>query len=462
MANLTTRNAVQKTIATAFKLVAGSLAVLFLYVVARNNSLLYSTLLEGFSIVVAALIYVLATRTYKYSGNALLLFLGNAYLFITVIDFFQIVTSYGQGVFPVQGANTATQLWIAGRYLLAVSFLLAALIIRRPKFSSGLQFCAYTAATALLLLYIIWVPIFPVCYISNHEATVFKTVSDYLISFMILAAMLLFYLQRNRLDRALYRILMVAMACTVLSELSFLYVDVNSVMSFASYFFKLASYVLIYEGIVLRILDAPFETIFQGLRTTAVTDNLTGLYNRRGFEELIKNELYLAQKRGLPLGVLMLDIDNFKSVNDRFGHLVGDEVLQGIANLFRSSLRERDIACRLGGDEFTVIVRSGREGLSLVEDRLRVAFQVWSAASEAARSLGVSIGGAIWEPDMAPDPESLILVADKEMYKEKKAKSEGKGQDTGSRQKNQEAITSPCCLPPSLHLTTNWPNPDDC
>ncbi len=414
-----------KALAVAPRLAAGLLAVLFLYVVARNNYLLYSTLLEGFSVVVATLIYVLATRTYKYSGNTLLLFLGNAYLFIAVIDFFQIVSSNGKGIFPIQGVNTATQLWIAGRYLLAVSFLLAAVIARR-RFSPRLQIWIYAVITGLLLLFIMWLPIFPTCYIDARGPTIFKIVSDYLISLVTLAAMLLFYRQRRQLDQALYRILMAAMACTVLSELSYLYVDVYGVMNFVRHIFKLASYVLIYNGVVLRVLDAPFETIFQDLKASAVTDNLTGLYNRRGFQELVKNEIYLAQKRALPLGVLMMDIDNFKSVNDRFGHLVGDQVLKGIADLLRSSLRERDIACRLGGDEFTAIVRAGRDGLNLVEDRVRVAFQVWSNASEATRDLGLSIGSVVWEPGMVPDPESLILVADKAMYEEKDAKKKSK------------------------------------
>jgi len=402
----------------ASRLAAGLLVVLLLYVVDRNNYLLYRTLLEGFSLVVAAPIYVLTTRTYKYSGNALLLFLGNAYLFIAVIDFFYIVTYKGMGIFPVQGINTAAQLWIAGRYLLAVSFLLAAVIAGR-RFSSSLQLWTYTAVTGLLLLSIMWLRIFPDCYIGGQGPTVFKIASDYLISLLILAAMMLFYRQRSRLDLVLYRILMAAMACTVLSELSLLYVDVYGVMNFVRHIFKLASYVLIYEGVVLRVLDTPFDTIFHDLKASAVTDNLTGLYNRQGFRELIKNELYLAEKRGLPLGVLMMDIDNFKSVNDRFGHLVGDQVLKGFAELFRSSLRERDIACRLGGDEFTAIVRADRQGLRLVEDRIRVAFLIWSAADEATRDLGLSIGSDVWEPGMAPDVESLILMADRAMYKEK-------------------------------------------
>ncbi len=402
----------------ASRLAAGLLVVLLLYVVDRNNYLLYRTLLEGFSLVMAALIYVLTTRTYKYSGNALLLFLGNAYLFIAVIDFFYIVTYKGMGIFPVQGINTTAQLWIAGRYLLAVSFLLAA-VIARHRFSSSLQLWTYAAVTGLLLLSIMWLHIFPDCYIGGQGPTVFQIASDYLISLLILAAMMLFYRQRSQLDLVLYRILMAAMACTVLSELSLLYVDAYGVMNFARHIFKLASYALVYEGVVLRVLDAPFDTIFHDLKASTVTDNLTGLYNRQGFQELIKNEIYLAGKRGLPLGVLMMDIDNFKSVNDQFGHLVGDQVLKGFAELFRSSLRERDIACRLGGDEFTAIVRADRQGLRLVEDRIRVAFLIWSAAGESTRDLGLSIGSEVWEPGMAPDVESLVLMADRAMYKEK-------------------------------------------
>ena len=408
----------RNTMAMVSKLATGLLVVLLLFVVARSNYLLYRTLLEGFSLVVAALIYVLTTRTYKYSGNNLLLFLGNVYLFIAVIEFFHIVTYKGMGIFPALGINTAAQLWIAGHYLLAVSLLLAAEIARR-RYSPRLHFLTYAVVTGLLLLSIMWLHIFPDCFIDGRGPTVFKVASDFLISLIVLGAMTLFYRQRHQLDPVLYRILMAAMACTVLSELSYLYFDAYGIMNFVRHIFELASYVLIYQGVVLRVLDAPFDTIFQDLKASAVTDNLSGLYNRQGFRELFRKELYLAEKRGLPLGVLMMDIDNFKSVNDRFGHLAGDQVLKAFADLFRSSLRDRDIACRLGGDEFTAIVRAGKQGVRMVEDRIRVAFHIWSATSEPTQSLGLSIGSVVWEPGMDCDVESLIMMADKAMYKEK-------------------------------------------
>jgi diguanylate cyclase (GGDEF)-like protein len=408
----------QKTLALAPKLASGLLVLLLFYIIDRHNYLLFRTVLEGLSTIVAALIFVLATRTYKYSGNSLLLFLGNAFLFIAMFDFFHIIAYRGMNVFPVQGANTATQLWIAGHYLLALTFLLAAIVTHR-RWSSWLQVWPYAVVTGLVLLSIIWLRIFPDCYIDVRGPTAFKVVSDYLIILITLAAMLLFYRQRHQRDQVMYRVLMAAMSCAVLSELSYLFFDIYGVMNFVRYIFQLASYVLIYNGVVLRVLDAPFDTIFLDLKNSAMTDNLTGLYSRQGFRELIKNELFLAQKRGLPLGVLVMDIDNFKLINDRFGQLVGDQLLQDFANLFQSSLRGRDIACRLGGDEFAAIVRASREGLTLVEDRIRMAFQVWSATGEATRDLGLSIGSVVWEPGMKPDAEDLILMADRMMYRKK-------------------------------------------
>ena len=258
-----------KTLATALKLGGGLVIALLLFVISRNNYLFFHTLIEGFSIVVAVLIFILATRTFKYSGNGLLLFLGNSFLFIAVIDFFHTATYKGIDIFPVYGSNTATQLWLAGRYLLALTFLLAALIAGR-RISARLQVAAYAAATALLLISIMWLHLFPVSYIEGLGLTAFKVTSEYVISLAILVAMLLFYRQRGHLDQELYRVMMVAMACTILSEMSFtLYVDVYGVMNFIGHIFKAFSYWFIFEGVVLRGLNTPYETIFQDLNTSA-------------------------------------------------------------------------------------------------------------------------------------------------------------------------------------------------
>lgn len=427
MATLSMHKISHKALIAALRLAGSLLAVLLLYILARNNYLAFHTLVEGFSIIVAALIYVLATRTYKYSGNGLLLFIGNAYLFIAIIDFLHTAVYKGMNILPGYGSNTATQLWIAGRYLAALSFLLAAVLARR-RFSARLLFWVYTVATSLLLLSIMWLRIFPDCYIDGRGLTIFKITSEYLITLVILVAMLLFFRQHRQIDQVLYHVLMAAMACTALSELSFtLYVDVYGMMNFVGHIFKAAAYALIYAGVVLRGLDAPYETIFLDLKVSSVTDNLTGLYNRQGTRELFKSELFLAVRRDKPLGMLLMDLDCFKDVNDRFGHLVGDQVLKGFADMLRQTVREKDVPCRLGGDEFTVLVRAGSESLQQVERRIRDAFAEWSISEEHTRGLGLSIGHAIWEPGMAADYENLVREADQMMYREKDAKSQERG-----------------------------------
>jgi diguanylate cyclase (GGDEF)-like protein len=92
------------------------------------------------------------------------------------------------------------------------------------------------------------------------------------------------------------------------------------------------------------------------LETLAAVDWLTGLYNRRHFETLLRAELGRSQRYFRPLSVLMIDVDFFKAINDRFGHAAGDRVLQAIANLCQAQKREADVVARLGGEEFAVML----------------------------------------------------------------------------------------------------------
>jgi diguanylate cyclase (GGDEF)-like protein len=88
----------------------------------------------------------------------------------------------------------------------------------------------------------------------------------------------------------------------------------------------------------------------------AITDPLTGVFNRRHFFELTQQELTRAQRYGLPISTIMLDLDHFKQINDRYGHLVGDHVLQEVAESIRDNIRTVDILGRYGGEEFTILL----------------------------------------------------------------------------------------------------------
>jgi diguanylate cyclase (GGDEF)-like protein len=151
-------------------------------------------------------------------------------------------------------------------------------------------------------------------------------------------------------------------------------------------------------------------------KAQAVTDALTGLANRRAFDEVLQHEIARAGRYGSPLALIILDIDSFKQYNDTHGHLAGDERLKATALLLRSKLREPDVAARYGGEEFAVVMpHTGRPGALKLADRLRAAAEAaapqGSPAGAPVSGYTVSLGVAVFPEDGAA-PEALLLAAD--------------------------------------------------
>jgi diguanylate cyclase (GGDEF)-like protein len=155
-------------------------------------------------------------------------------------------------------------------------------------------------------------------------------------------------------------------------------------------------------------------------RSAASTDHLTGLLNRRAFLETAHMLCARQANRGLPVTMMVMDLDHFKSINDRFGHAVGDEVLRVFANVARSSMRGSDLIGRIGGEEFAVIVAEPMEFAERIAERLRASFEM-AGITIAEKTIGatVSMGAATsYEPvvDIAP----LIARADEALYQAKR------------------------------------------
>jgi diguanylate cyclase (GGDEF)-like protein len=168
------------------------------------------------------------------------------------------------------------------------------------------------------------------------------------------------------------------------------------------------------------------------LEALATTDGLTGLYNHRTFHELLEREWDRSERYGIPLSLILLDVDKFKQFNDTFGHPEGDEVLRSVARILKSTARESDLVARYGGEEFVVIApeTTGNEAVELAE-RLRaaVADAEWPLR-EITGSFGVaqvnraSAGASSSNPaDNAPTPTpaQLIASADSALYASKHA-----------------------------------------
>ena len=157
------------------------------------------------------------------------------------------------------------------------------------------------------------------------------------------------------------------------------------------------------------------------LEREAQTDSLTGLYNHRYFHERLRRELTLASAEHTNVAVVMIDIDDFKKVNDVFGHAVGDEVLAELADHLRATVRSGDIVCRIGGEEFAVIVPNSRAERTITLAR-RLAERLDEVELELAGRIAVSIGIA-QGPEHAANPRELVACAEAAMMT---AKARGK------------------------------------
>lgn len=146
-----------------------------------------------------------------------------------------------------------------------------------------------------------------------------------------------------------------------------------------------------------------------------VNDPLTGVKNYRYFEEAVGQECYRALRNDLKTSVVFIDLDNFKNVNDTFGHAKGDLVLKNIARYFESMLRKSDNLCRLGGDEFSIIaVDTDKKDAEILIKRLRESLEERFTEFELSFSYGIAT-----IPDDSNDPTTLREIADSRLYKQK-------------------------------------------
>lgn len=165
------------------------------------------------------------------------------------------------------------------------------------------------------------------------------------------------------------------------------------------------------------------KLIEERLHVLSITDELTGLYNRRGFFLLAEQQLKIAKRQKKGMFLLCADLDDLKGINDRYGHKKGDMAIIEIAAILRGTCRESDLIARMGGDEFVVLQIEDTETTSAIFiSRLKANIEICNAKSDRSYSLSLSSGMAYCGPETACLIDELLIQADKLMYEQKKHK----------------------------------------
>src|SRR5271166_1665980 len=181
---------------------------------------------------------------------------------------------------------------------------------------------------------------------------------------------------------------------------------------------------------------------FKKLQVSAVTDPLTGLYNRRLFAESFEKELNRARRYGIPLGIVILDLHRFKEVNDKYGHPRGDEVLRAVAATLLKALRTSDSAFRIGGDEFALLLPQTDAAQALaLSRRIETVFAEILRPLQLAFSVTMDHGVANFPQD-GDQSEQLVRIADERLYRLKHANH--------SRTADGSARPAPAAAPPPV------------
>ncbi len=170
----------------------------------------------------------------------------------------------------------------------------------------------------------------------------------------------------------------------------------------------------------LRAMTATLSARSETLEQAALTDSLTGMQNRRYFDDALREYLEEFERIGKPVGLMVLDLDHFKSVNDTHGHDVGDEVLRAVANCLKDMTRYHDVVARLGGEEFAVVAPNMDNDLLIkLAERIRRAIAALAIVSGNIRlKITTSVGLAVWDGKESAD--QFYRRADAMLYQAKR------------------------------------------
>jgi signal transduction histidine kinase len=248
------------------QIIVAIIAAACLFAAERYSYIFFHILVELFSIVIVGGIFVIVWNSRKIVPNSYFLFLGITCIFAAFFILLHTLAYKGMPVFKGYGSDLPTQLWVVNRYVLAIGFLLAPLLIDR-KLRTAALFVIFGMASVILVAMIFYWRIFPVCFVEGKGLTGFKTASEYVIAAMFAGGGFLLCAKAEKFDRYVLVLLVTAAILNILAELSFtVYVDPYGVANFVGHVFVVAAYYSIYKAIIETALVRPYDLLFRDIR----------------------------------------------------------------------------------------------------------------------------------------------------------------------------------------------------
>jgi len=400
------------------------------------------TVMESFSFVVSVLVFAVSWHAYSRERAGNLMILACGFLAVALLDFGHTLSYRGMPDFVTPSSpQKAIIFWLAARYVAALTLLTIALRpwqpLARPRDRYRLMLWALLVTAAVFVSELYLPDFWPTMFVPGVGLTGLKIAAEYgLIAILGATAVILYPKTQGKpaFDAAN---LFTAVLITILSELCFtLYSNVNDVFQLLGHTYKVIAYFWIYKAVFVSSVRDPYlrlslemaerQAAEARIQFLAYHDPLTELPNRILVRERFERAAERAGVQSSRVGLVYIDLDNFKTVNDSLGHTLGDLLLQGIGQRLQSLVPAGSTVSRQGGDEFLILLEDlerPREVESLV-NRIVEQMQQPFAIQDHDLSTSVSIGISLF-PDDGGDFDTLLKKADTAMYRAKGAGRNG-------------------------------------
>ena len=313
----------------------GAVLIVFtgLYLSSRFNYLLFHSLAEIFSISIAWAVFMISWNARKQIQNSFLVYLGISFLFIGILDLFHTLSYKGMNIFNDYDFY-GVQLWIGTRYLHSITFLfIFSCIGWGKKIPNGLFISVYAVVSGLILAFVFYWQIFPICFIEGQGLTPFKKISEYIISVILGLSLLALYLNKEKLDHYIYNLLAWSIVLTILSELAFtFYISHYGISNLVGHYLKIGAFYLIYKAVIETGLARPYLLLFRDLEQSRMNLEDRNRQLQREVEERTKAEENAISSQhmlslvldAIPVGVFWKDTDlNYLGCNINFSQDTG-------------------------------------------------------------------------------------------------------------------------------------------